>query len=90
MDNISLKVGETINVGGVSAPVIRTIVGPNLLDAIAGGAVFSYRTHSVFTISKTFVCTKPTVISSISTGVFFPVNKTVCCVIVFIAKFVAD
>jgi len=65
--HISLKVGGTINIGGVSAPVIRTMVGPNLLDAIAGGAVFSNRAHSVFTISKTSVCTKPTVISSIST-----------------------
>ena len=63
--HISLKDG-TINIGGGSAPVIRTMVGPNLLDAIAGGAVFSNRAHSVF-ISKTSVCTKPTVISSIST-----------------------
>ena len=38
---------------------------------------FSYRAHDVFTISKISVCTKPTVISSISTGVFFPVNQAV-------------
>ena len=74
--HISLKDG-TINIGGGSAPVIRTMVGPNLLDPIAGGAVFSNRAHSVFTISKTSVRTKPTVISSISTGVFFPVNQAV-------------
>ena len=38
--HISLKDGGTINIGGVSAPVIRTMVGPNVLDAITGGAVF--------------------------------------------------
>ena len=48
-----------------------------LLDAIAGERHFAYRAHDVFTISKISVCTKPTVISSISTGVFFPVNQAV-------------
>jgi hypothetical protein len=78
--HISLKDGDRINIGGVLALVIRTMVGPNLLDTIAGErqeVPFSYRAHDVFTISKISVCTKPTVISSISTGVFFPVNQAV-------------
>jgi len=34
--HISLKDGDRINIGGVLALVIRTMVGPNLLDTIAG------------------------------------------------------
>jgi len=42
--HISLKDGGTINIGGVSAPVIRTMVGPNLARCHrgreAGSAIF--------------------------------------------------
>ena len=42
--SLNLKVGERINIGGVSAPVIRTMVGPNFARCHrgreAGGAIF--------------------------------------------------
>jgi len=50
---------------------------PMLLDVTAGGDVFREPAHAVFTISKISFCTKPTVISSFSTLVFFYVNPAV-------------
>ena len=48
-----------------------------LLDVAARGAVVQEQAHAVFTISKISFCTKPTVISSFSTLVFFYVNPAV-------------
>ena len=69
--HISLKDGKSISIGGVSAPVILAMAGRNFADAIAGGEVFREPAHAVFIISKKSFCTKPTVISSFSTPVFF-------------------
>ncbi len=48
-----------------------------LLDVAAGGVVVQERAHAVFTISKISFCTKPTVISSFFTLVFFYVKPAV-------------
>ena len=37
--HISLKVGKDMDIGGVSAPVIRAMVGIVLLDVAVGGDV---------------------------------------------------
>ena len=50
---------------------------PISLDVAARGDVVQERAHAVFTISKISFCTKPTVISSFSTLVFFYVNPAV-------------
>ncbi len=64
--NISLKVGERTDIGGVLAPVILIMVwlAPILLDVAVGGDVVQEPAHAVFTISKIPFCTKPTILRS--------------------------
>ena len=63
----SLEAAERINIGGVSAPVILTMIGSILLDVAVGGDVVQDPAQVIFIISKNPYNTKPTVILIFST-----------------------
>ena len=73
----SLKVGERIEFGGVSAPIILTMVASISLDVAVGGDVVQDPAQVIFIISKNHHCTKPTVILSFSTPAAFQLRPTV-------------
>ena len=75
---ICLKVGERIDIGVVSTPVILTKVGISIsLDVAVGGDVVQDPAQVIFMISKNPYSTKLTVILNFSTPSLFLLWPTV-------------
>jgi hypothetical protein len=75
---ISLKVHEDMNIGGLVAPVILAMVGLNFVKNCAvGGDVVQDLAHAVFILSKTSYSTKQMVFLHFSMTASFWLGPTV-------------